>query len=82
MTPIVIEQRVGNDGVLRISLPLGTAEADRDMRVTVEPVARNRTMTQEQWRSGILATAGCWQGDFERPAQLTLQDGQYRASTN
>ncbi|HEX3314049.1 MAG TPA: hypothetical protein VHR72_04105 [Gemmataceae bacterium] len=74
MPPIVIEQRVDNDGVLRISLTLGTAEADRDVRVTVESLANETAMSQEQWQSGILSTAGGWQGDFERPPQEPLEE--------
>jgi len=34
-------------------LPLGTEEARREMRVTVEPVALKKEMTAAEWRAGI-----------------------------
>jgi hypothetical protein len=74
MTRIVVEQRVSDDGVLRITLPLGAEEAARDMRVTVEPIDSKRTMSPEEWRAGILATAGAWQGEFEGPARLDAEE--------
>jgi hypothetical protein len=66
MSRIEVLSKVGNDGVLRLTVPLPSGDAGRDVRVTVEPVS-NTTMTQEEWRAFILSTAGVWQGDFERP---------------
>jgi hypothetical protein len=74
MNRIVIEQRVSGDGVLQLTLPLGVEEADRDVRITVEPVGQKREMTLDEWRAGILATAGGWQGEFERPPQGKLEE--------
>jgi hypothetical protein len=66
MTPIVIESRVGGDGVLQLTVPLGTSEAGRPVRVTVEAITPpNRSA--DEWRQAVLATAGRWQGEFERP---------------
>jgi hypothetical protein len=68
MTRIVIEAQVGSDGVLQLTVPLGPSEAGQDMRVTVEPITPpNRSA--EEWRGVVLATAGRWQGEFERPPQ-------------
>jgi hypothetical protein len=39
MTPIVVKSRIGSDGVLHLHLPVGQAEADKDVRVTVESAA-------------------------------------------
>jgi len=73
MTRIVVNSKVGPDGVLHLTLPLGAAEADQDVRVTVEPVARP-SPTAEEWRRAVLATAGRWQGEFERPPQGELEE--------
>jgi hypothetical protein len=68
MTRLVVKSRIGSDGVLRLHLPVGQAEAGKEVQVTVEP-APAPAMSQEEWRERILATAGKWQGDFERPPQ-------------
>ena len=39
MNRIVVKSRVGSDGVLHLHLPVGQAEADKEVQVTVEPVA-------------------------------------------
>ena len=36
MNRIVVTSRVGQDGVLHLALPLGTAEANREVHVTVD----------------------------------------------
>jgi hypothetical protein len=74
MQKIVVEQRLGRGGVLELRLPLGEDQAGRDVRVTVEPLDPTRAMTPEEWRTGILATAGTWQGEFESPAPGTLEE--------
>jgi hypothetical protein len=38
MNRIVVQSKVGNDGVLHLDLDIGQAEADKDVQVTVEPV--------------------------------------------
>lgn len=67
MNILVMKSKVGTDGVLHLDVPLGAAEAGREVKVTVEPVSH--PMTQEEWMAFIQATAGTWQGEFERPAQ-------------
>ncbi|HKB06202.1 MAG TPA: hypothetical protein VKD90_28665 [Gemmataceae bacterium] len=68
MSRVEIVSKVGSDGVLRLAVPLPAAEAGRDVRVTVEPLARP-AMTQDEWRAFVLRTAGTWQGEFERAEQ-------------
>jgi hypothetical protein len=68
MTRIVVTSKVGADGVLHLTLPLEPAAAGQDVRVTVEPVVRP-VPTPEEWRRAVLAMAGQWQGDSERPPQ-------------
>jgi hypothetical protein len=74
MNRIVVERRISDDGVLQLTLPLGADEAGRDVRVTVEPVGSNKEMTPEEWRAGVLATAGGWRGEFERPSPGEIEE--------
>lgn len=66
MTLIVLRSRVGADGVLQLTVPVGAGEANRDVRVVIEsePAAH-----QEEYLDFLQRTAGAWQGDFQRPAQ-------------
>jgi hypothetical protein len=68
MNRIVVKSRVGGDGILQLSLPVGVAEADREVLITVEPVGP-AVPSPDEWRRRILETAGKWQGDFKRPEQ-------------
>lgn len=52
-----------------MTLPLGVEEAGRDVRVTIEPVGP-KLVTPDEWRAGILATAGGWQGEFEQGTSI------------
>jgi hypothetical protein len=69
MNRIVVKSKVSSDGILHLSLPVGLAEADKEVQVTVEPLASRKPMTQEEWQAWVDAMAGTWQGDFERPPQ-------------
>jgi hypothetical protein len=62
-----MKSRVSADGVLRVTVPVGVAEADREMQVTIEPVAS--TAISQEYLDFLQTTAGAWQGDFERPEQ-------------
>jgi hypothetical protein len=68
MTRIVVTSRVDENGVLHLSLPLSKEDANKLVRVTVEPL-KGANMTQEEWRRWVEQTAGTWQGEFERPPQ-------------
>jgi hypothetical protein len=80
MNRMVLQSRVGADGVLHISVPIGKEDADCDVQVTIDPVPTSSPpMTQEEWREFILATAGSItdpsfvrheQGDYERRDEL------------
>lgn len=72
MTRMVMTAKVGPDGVLHLALP--ATAADQEVQVTVEPVSPKKAMTQEEWRAAIMATAGRWQGDFERPEPGKLEE--------
>jgi len=70
MTRVTLSARVGADGVLHV--PLGAGEANRDVRVTIEPAGPPASQSDQDYANFLQATAGAWQGDFERPDQ-----GQY-----
>jgi hypothetical protein len=65
---IVVKSKVGSNGILQVSLPVGSADANREVQITVEPVAPP-ALSPDEWRRDILETAGKWQGEFERPEQ-------------
>jgi len=78
MDRMVVHSRVGPDGILNIKLPIGEADADREVQVTVDPVGLS-SMTQEEWRNFVLSTAGSItdpsfvrhdQGEYERREEL------------
>jgi hypothetical protein len=70
MTRMVIHSRVGADGVLHITVPMGKEVADREVQVTADPAPVGPLpMTEQEWRAFVLSTAGSWQGDLERPDQ-------------
>ncbi len=70
MNRMVVQSRVGSDGVLHLTLPVGVEEADKEVQVTVEPMPPKKAMTQEEWRAFVLSTAGSvTDPTFERPPQ-------------
>jgi hypothetical protein len=68
MNRIVVKSRVGSNGVLQLTLPVGPADAGREVQVTVEPVGLP-ALSPDEWRQRVLETAGKWQGELERPEQ-------------
>jgi hypothetical protein len=72
MDRILIHSRVGADGVLRIDVPMGDDAADREVRVTIDPVGPP-PMTQEEWRQFVLATAG----SVTDPSFVRHDQGEY-----
>ncbi len=71
MDRIVLHSRVGADGVLQLTVPLGVADADREVEVTIEAVTSNPPLSSstEEWQQFVRETAGAWQGELERPSQ-------------
>jgi len=72
MNRMVVHSRVSADGILNIALPIGKADADREVQVTVDPVGSS-PMTQEEWRSFVLATAG----SISDPSFVRHEQGEY-----
>lgn len=67
MNRIVVESKIGSDGVLHLDLPLGVDHAQEVVRVTIETLAP--PTADDEWRRAILSTAGKWRGELERPDQ-------------
>lgn len=79
MDRITLHSRVGTDGVLNLRVPVGPAAADREVQITIDPVGGPTSMTPEEWRRFVLATAGSIpdptfvrhaQGEYERREAL------------
>ena len=73
MNIIELRTRVGPDGVLTLSVPVGMSEANREVKVVVESaedrVGKGSRMTRKEWAEFVAATAGAWKGELERPEQ-------------
>jgi hypothetical protein len=82
MGHVEIKSRVGADGILMVSLPLGLSEANREVKVVVEPIdgpAMRPTLSRSDWQDFVAGMAGCIsdptfqrpdQGDYERRGEV------------
>ena len=80
MVPIELRSKVNANGVLNLSVPLGKSDANREVRVTVEPLdGLPSTMSTEQWHNFVHEMAGSItdptfqrhpQGNFEQRDKL------------
>lgn len=68
MNRMVIKSRVGSNGILQLNVPVGPANADREVQITVEPLGPP-VLSPVEWRQRVMETAGMWQGELERPEQ-------------
>jgi hypothetical protein len=68
MTTVVVRSRVGADGVLRVAVPVGAAEADREVQLTIEPVPQS-VDDRAAYVAWLRSMAGRWKGEFERMPQ-------------
>jgi hypothetical protein len=73
MQRLIVKSRVGADGVLRVTVPVGEAEADLEVQLIIEPLPPVEKSHQD-YLDFLQATAGAWQGDFERPEQGEYED--------
>jgi len=79
MTRIEVKSRVGSDGVLTVTVPVGMADANREVLITVQPAGDsvNTALQAKQWERFIDQTAGCWQGEpLVRPEQPQFEKRQ------
>jgi hypothetical protein len=68
MTRIKLKAKVGADGVLRVDVPIGNADANREVELTIEP-ASSGAAADADYQEFLRTTAGAWRGEFERPPQ-------------
>jgi hypothetical protein len=54
--------------VLQVIVPVGMADANREVEITIEPLA-GAVKSGQDYLDFLQATAGAWQGDFQRPQQ-------------
>jgi hypothetical protein len=75
MNRLTLRSRISADGVLRLDLPLGPAEAELDVQITIEPLTGDAA-ERADWATFVRNTAGAWQGEFERmpPGELETRD--------
>ena len=71
MTRIKVKSRIGPDGVLRVAVPVGPADADREVELTIEPTTSG--VADENYQEFIRSTAGAWEGEFEQFPQGGLR---------
>jgi hypothetical protein len=73
MDHIELRSRVGPDGILSFTIPLGTSEANREVKIIVEasePSVDAQSIDLERWKRVITETAGCISDpSFVRPEQ-------------
>ena len=76
MTHLELRARIGPDGILNLNVPVGISDANREVKVIVEPAetgGETTELTREQWARFVDETAGAWLGDLERPDQGELE---------
>jgi hypothetical protein len=75
MSYVEITSRVGPDGVLRLAVPIGMNDANREVKVIVEPADEHSVVpaADQTWQDFVKSMAGCISDPtFQRPDQ-----GQY-----
>lgn len=81
MTRIELKSRVGPDGVLTLTVPVGKEDANREVMVTVQSLGEPSTTAfdQAEWKRFVRETAGSIpdptfvrheQGEFEKREEL------------
>ena len=74
MHRMTIRSRVDADGVLRVNVPVGASEGNREVEVTIEPLEHAK-ISQAEWAEFVRSTAGSItdptfvrheQGDYEQ----------------
>ena len=79
MSPIVKRSKIGEDGILNLSIPIGKSCANQEVRITIEPFeeARSSEMSVGQWKQFVEETAGSIEDDsFHRHSQGEFEQRQ------
>ena len=64
MNRVILHSKVDPDGILRLNVPVGVVDADREMVVTIEPA--DPVIDSPDYKAWLDDIAGRWQGEFER----------------
>lgn len=74
MTKIEQIVKVDSDGTLQLSIPLSIAEANHEVKVTIESLNIKNGQQDDNWQQFISETAGSWAGEkLVRPDQGILE---------
>ena len=65
MNRMTLNSRVGADGILNVSVPVGVTEANRPVQVTIEPITEESNGAAD-YGAWLERLSGRWQGDFIR----------------
>ncbi len=68
MNRTIVTTQIRDDGVLRLDIPFGMADAGRTVKIVIDADGVPSKTQQEYW-DFLDQTAGAWQGEFERPPQ-------------
>jgi len=78
MGTIRLNSKVGQDGVLNLRVPLGAADANAEVVVTIQPASPNEHASQSDWHEFVNQTYGsCASLGLEEPADLPLQQREW-----
>lgn len=68
MNRISVRSRVDADGMLRVVVPVGSKDADREVQITIEP-APDAMMERVDYVAWLHSVVGQWRGEFEEMPQ-------------
>ena len=68
MNRISVRSRVDADGVLRVVVPVGATDADREVQITIEP-APDAVTVRADYAAWLHSVIGQWRGEFEKMPQ-------------
>lgn len=71
MSSIVLRTRSGQDGVLHLEVSVGRPDTEFEVEVVVRAKPGASPIDHLDF---LQQTAGAWQGEFERPPQLPLEE--------
>ena len=68
MNRISVRSRVDADGVLRITVPVGAVDADREVQITIEST-QQFGKERSDYIAWLDSISGQWQGEYEHSRQ-------------
>ena len=78
MTHLELRARIGPDGILNLNVPVGISEANREVKVIVEPAeaaAETARLTREQWARFVDDTAAPGWESLSVPSKASSKIG-------